>query len=294
MTTQPPEREGASEPNGPQSPAGPQSPNSPQSPAGAGGPQSPAGSQSPGAPPQSPAGSPQSPGSSPQAPPPAGAPQAPAPGSSPPPPGGPQSAGAPAPNAPQSPGSPQSPGAPQSPASPAYSGPVPPGGWQQPVARAGGLPANVALASWGSRVGATLLDALLLTLVGLVLLAPGIVLSIVNNGGAIGPILIVLGVLVWIVLGLLYAAFFMQRDGPRNGQTLGKQALSIRAVRMDGQPFSWGASLLRELAIKQLLFGFIGGFFLSIPTILDYLWPLWDDENRALHDMVASTRVVRA
>ncbi len=162
------------------------------------------------------------------------------------------------------------------------------------MARTAGLPANVALASWGSRVGATLLDGLLLLLVGLVLVAPGIVLTIVNNGGALGPILIVLGVLVWIVVGLLYAAFFVQRDGPRNGQTLGKQWLGIRAVRMDGQPFNWGAGLLRELAIKQLLFGFVGGFFLSIPTILDWLWPLWDDENRALHDMLASTRVVRA
>ena len=51
--------------------------------------------------------------------------------------------------------------------------------------------------------------------------------------------------------------------------------------------------LLREVVIKQLLFGFVGGFFLSIPTILDYLWPLWDDENRALHDMIAASRVIR-
>ncbi len=171
---------------------------------------------------------------------------------------------------------------------------MPPGGWQQPVARTAGLPANVALASWGSRVGATLLDGLVVTLIFLVLIAPGTALAIVNNGGALGIILIVLGVLVSLVLALLYAAFFMQRDGARNGQTLGKQGLGIRAVRMDGQPFNWGAGLLRELAIKQLLFGVVGGFFLSIPTILDWLWPLWDDENRALHDMLASTRVVRA
>jgi hypothetical protein len=31
-----------------------------------------------------------------------------------------------------------------------------------------------------------------------------------------------------------------------------------------------------------------------IPFLLDYLWPLWDDQNRALHDMVASSHVVRA
>ena len=171
---------------------------------------------------------------------------------------------------------------------------MPPGGWQQPIARTGGLPGNAALASWGSRVGATLLDALVLTVVVLVLIAPGTVLTIASNGGALGITLIVLGFLASFVIGLLYAAYFMQRDGHRNGQTLGKQWVNIRVVRMDGEQFSWGAGLLRELAIKQLLFGFVGGFFLSIPTILDYLWPLWDDENRALHDMLASSRVVRA
>ena len=27
-------------------------------------------------------------------------------------------------------------------------------------------------------------------------------------------------------------------------------------------------------------------------TLIDYLWPLWDGENRCLHDMVVSTHVV--
>jgi hypothetical protein len=28
--------------------------------------------------------------------------------------------------------------------------------------------------------------------------------------------------------------------------------------------------------------------------LLDVLWPLWDDQDRALHDMVVSTHVIRA
>ena len=31
-----------------------------------------------------------------------------------------------------------------------------------------------------------------------------------------------------------------------------------------------------------------------IPWFLNYFWPLWDDQNRALHDMVVSTHVVQA
>jgi uncharacterized RDD family membrane protein YckC len=162
------------------------------------------------------------------------------------------------------------------------------------MARTAVLPEGVQLASWGSRVGATLLDGLVLSIVALALLAPGIALIIANNGGAAGIILAVLGFLAAVAVGLLYAAFFMQRDGRRNGQTLGKQWVGIRVIRVDGQPYGWGGGLLREIAIKQLLFGFVGSLFLSIPTLLDWLWPLWDDENRALHDMLASSRVVRA
>jgi len=156
------------------------------------------------------------------------------------------------------------------------------------------LPFTGAFAGWGSRVGATLLDALVLLVLAIVLFAPGVVLTVVSEGGAAGIILLIVGALAFFVVALLYASFFMQRDGEHNGQTLGKQWVGIRVVRLDGQPFGWGGALLREFAIKQLLFGMVGGFFLSIPTLLDWLWPLWDDENRALHDMVASTRVVRA
>jgi uncharacterized RDD family membrane protein YckC len=31
-----------------------------------------------------------------------------------------------------------------------------------------------------------------------------------------------------------------------------------------------------------------------IPALLDYLWPLWDKRNQALHDKVVNSIVVRA
>ncbi len=149
------------------------------------------------------------------------------------------------------------------------------------------------LAGWGSRVGASLLDYVVLLVLLVVFLAPAAVLTAVSDGGAPG-ILLPIGALAFLVVLLLYASFFMQRDGEHNGQTLGKQWVGIRVVRVDGQPIGWRGALLREIAIKHFLFGVVGGIFLSIPTLLDWLWPLWDDENRALHDMVASTRVLRA
>ncbi|MGH3995362.1 MAG: RDD family protein, partial [Pseudonocardiaceae bacterium] len=91
-----------------------------------------------------------------------------------------------------------------------------------------------------------------------------------------------------------YAPLLMARQGERNGQTWGKQIVGIRAVRDNGQPFELGFGFLREFVVKNLLFVGVGGFFLYIPTIVDWLWPLWDDQNRCLHDMVVSTHVVRA
>jgi uncharacterized RDD family membrane protein YckC len=148
------------------------------------------------------------------------------------------------------------------------------------------------LAKWGSRVGAALLDAVFLILILVVPIGGGAALASASSAAAkaVGAILIIAGVL-FAYLG--YAPLFMRREGEHNGQTLGKQVVGIRVVREGGTPMSFGWALLREFVIRQLLIGFVGGF-LFVPPLLDVLWPLWDDENRALHDMIASTRVVRA
>ena len=50
---------------------------------------------------------------------------------------------------------------------------------------------------------------------------------------------------------------------------------------------------MREVLVKTLLFGFIGTITIGIASLVDVLWPLWDDENRALHDFVVDTRTVK-
>ncbi len=192
----------------------------------------------------------------------------------------------------QPPQYPQPPSAPEAPPG-GYQGQMPPGGWQYPVAPVKPAWAGPPLASWGARVGAQLLDVAVVVAAGIVLLLPAIVAFIAGSNVA-GVILIIIGGLAYLVVGLLYASYFMARRGENNGQSLGKQWVGIRAVRDDGNPFNFGTAFLREVVIKGLLFGTVGGFFLYIPTLLDYLWPLWEDENRCLHDLVASTHVVKA
>ena len=69
--------------------------------------------------------------------------------------------------------------------------------------------------------------------------------------------------------------------------------MNIRVVRTSGEPVTFWFAMLREVVIKSLLFGFVSSFTFGLASLLDVLWPLWDEENRALHDFIVSTRVVK-
>jgi uncharacterized RDD family membrane protein YckC len=126
--------------------------------------------------------------------------------------------------------------------------------------------------------------------------------AVLLDGLVVAPVIVAvalavdtsLAALLGLVVSLTYSPLLLSRGGERNGQTLGKQWVGIRAIREEAAPFTYGPAVMRELVIKNLLFGTIGGFFFGIPTLLNYLWPLWDEQNRALHDMLAKTRVVQA
>jgi len=225
--------------------------------------------------PEAPGQGPQAPAPGPQAPPPG--PQAPGRQAPPPPPQGPPGYAPPAPES-----------------APSYGGPVPPGGWQQPIARPESGWVGRPLASWGSRLGAYLIDFL-------VVLIPVVFLAAVLFGGATDADSVwgwvgasILYALLFAAVFFLYAPLLMIREGARNGQTLGKQLVGIRVVRDNGLPFGFGAAVLREVVLKQLAVGIASSIIPFIPWFLDYFWPLWDDQNRALHDMGASTHVIKA
>ena len=86
----------------------------------------------------------------------------------------------------------------------------------------------------------------------------------------------------------------MRRPGERNGQTWGKQIVGIRVVRTNGVPMDFIWSAIREALVKGLALGVASSIIPFIPYLLDVLWPLWDDENRAIHDFIVDTRVVEA
>ena len=177
-------------------------------------------------------------------------------------------------------------------------GQVPPGGWDRPVA--GPPPITAPYAGWWSRVGAALFDMLVISVpaVLLAIVIFGSVGAAFTAGDGFGIVTLIVGLFAYVSLLfaalLLYAPLLMRRDGPNNGQTWGKQLLGIRVVRTNGVPMDFGHSAIREALVKGLGLGVASSIIPFIPYLLDALWPLWDDEHRAIHDMIVGTRVVEA
>ena len=152
------------------------------------------------------------------------------------------------------------------------------------------------LAGWWRRVGAHVIDWIVISLIAGVLF--GIFAAFAGAGFLVGDttgyIAAVLGILGFglciVVAALVYAPLMMART---NGKTLGRMACGIRVVRANGQPVDFGYAALREVVVKWLLINVIAGSFtFGLATLLDYLWPLWDEENRTLHDMVVNSRTI--
>jgi uncharacterized RDD family membrane protein YckC len=153
-----------------------------------------------------------------------------------------------------------------------------------------------ALAEWWRRVVAALIDGAIIVVIALVILAifGGVFSAGFLGGDTAGTVSLIvgllLGVLAVVIAALLYAPLVMART---NGQTLGKMAMRIRVIRTSGEPMDFGWSVLREVAVKNLGVAVANSFTFGLAFFADVLWPLWDEENRALHDYVCQTRVVR-
>lgn len=152
------------------------------------------------------------------------------------------------------------------------------------------------LSGWWRRVGALVIDTILLSIVaGLI----GVVAALVtasgftrSDGELSGAFVLPLVVSAILVVPTIYYCWMMPAT---NGQTVGKQALGIRVVREDGGPITAGFAFMRQILVINIFFGLVLGFFLfGLPQLIDYLWPLWDSKNQALHDKAVKSRVVLA
>ncbi len=134
--------------------------------------------------------------------------------------------------------------------------------------------------SLGVRVGAGLIDLLLLVGIDLVVLYLTLRVTGLQNTledlRVLPPVPLV-GFLATVAFGYV-AAFTVA-----GGQTIGKMVLSLRVIGDDGRPVDAAGGMLRAL----------GCMLVPITLGLSYLPALFTSDHRALHDRLAGTRVVQ-
>ncbi|MGK2879066.1 MAG: RDD family protein [Solirubrobacterales bacterium] len=149
------------------------------------------------------------------------------------------------------------------------------------------------LSGWWRRAGAYIIDSLLIGI-------PAIFLSELFASGTAGTaetgtgedFAIEGGAVLFVFV--ITAIYYMWTMTAWNGQTVGKKVTGIRVVRENGESITPGYAFVRQSLVIGVLFGWIALILLYIPTILNYLWPLWDQKNQALHDKIVNSRVVLA
>lgn len=128
------------------------------------------------------------------------------------------------------------------------------------------------------RVGAKIIDGILLRLIGMGL---GFVVGLVmkSSDPRSASVAVMCSALLGIAVQVAYEVFFLGKFGA----TLGKMAVKVKVVRSNGEPITYLRALGRYFA--QILSGLLLG--------IGYLMVAWDPEKRALHDRICDTRVIK-
>lgn len=125
--------------------------------------------------------------------------------------------------------------------------------------------AEYELADVGTRFIALIIDGIILGIIGGILFSGGR-----GTGGVIG-----------FIIGVIYQWYFLTQQ---NGQTLGKRIMGIRVIKTSGEPLTATDAVVR----------YIGYYIDTVVFMLGWIWALFDGNNQAWHDKLASTYVVRA
>ncbi len=131
-------------------------------------------------------------------------------------------------------------------------------------------------ASWGSRAVALIIDGVL---GGVLATAARLVGAAVSDS---------LSVTLYLLAAIGFSVWnSILRQGSM-GQTIGKTMMGISVVsRETRRPIGYGVALARTLVPTAITIVTLGVY-----AVLDYLWPLWDDDNQRITDKILSTVVI--
>ncbi|MBS3941077.1 MAG: RDD family protein [Actinobacteria bacterium] len=154
-----------------------------------------------------------------------------------------------------------------------------------PAAGASPGPGFTGTAGLGARIGARLLDVLI------VAIPASIVLSILGVGTFGG-----FGADSWLggaITSLLWFGYFVFLESNR-GATLGKQILNLKVIDANGSYPSTEVAAKRNVWMLFGLIPWIGGLLSFIALIVIIVTISSDSHNRGYHDTFAGTAVMRA
>ncbi|MDP7598185.1 MAG: RDD family protein [Acidimicrobiales bacterium] len=164
-----------------------------------------------------------------------------------------------------------------------------------PPSTSGAEPGLLVPAGWWRRAKAMIVDILIFMLAALiptVMVVVGLVTVVdeeTNYDTAwVGWILFAIGLVLWLVVMVWAGWKFGWRQGV-TGVTPGKRRLGIRLVDVGTGEAPGGARGLGRWLVPGLINSVVNVF-----SLIDYLWPLWDDENQRVTDKMFKTRVVEA
>ncbi len=146
-----------------------------------------------------------------------------------------------------------------------------------------------ALADPGKRIAARFIDLILWTVMtSAVSAVSGIGIVGIRAGAAIGLSLLsgVLGVAAVIIYETLMVS--------ARGQTIGKQALGIKVVRVDGQPIERADAFKRIALFAVYAVPFLGFLVAFVMGVTSLVMVFSDEKRQALWDKLAETIVVDA
>jgi uncharacterized RDD family membrane protein YckC len=140
-------------------------------------------------------------------------------------------------------------------------------------------------ASRSKRTGAALIDIVSFVLLFDLALIP--IRSLLYHGApGVGPEVFVIfpgvGFAIYLLLSLIFA---------KQGQSVGKKAMGIQVVGLEGRPVSMLRFTFRRV-IPIFFILLVSWLFLGIPLLVDFALGLFREDRRCGHDFIAGTKVV--
>ena len=180
----------------------------------------------------------------------------------------------------------QSCGSPQTP----VATPMQAAAWPQPPAPGARPPSvfDAGYATWGNRVVGFLIDALLIGAgMAVLYLVLGTVLAGIAGVGGHGAangmccMLLLLFPVATLLVGFYNSVYLIAQ----RGFSIGQGVVKVKVVDAYGNLLTQGTAFVRLLAR-------VGLGFVPFGSLLDMLWPLWDDRRQTLHDKAVGCYVV--